>query len=335
MIPFRCQDSCEGNFDQLLEAIKGRAIQAMSRSKASFDSIVDAMQIKKSTSHFPLAQVVLNYQIQGTFPTYHTQDFSIHDIQSLDIPTACDMQLEALEDPEGGLVLRLEYSTALYAADDMNRFFDNFMTFLAGSIKDHRQPLAEVNMCGPKEIALLEQYYWNTKFTKNSWQNAGLCQKIVEKAEREPEAVAVTASDGTSISYSHLVERAQRVATSRQASGLTVGQRVCLLIKPGISAINAMLAILLTRCCYVSLDSDFAPERLAFIMSDCGAKIVLFDSELRALADIVVSKSQGDHKLVEISEAASFKDRAVALFPATDDPFSMVYTSVSTSSMSN
>lgn len=333
MIPIRCQDSGEGSFDQLLEVMKGRALQAMSHSKAPFDHIVDAMQIQKSTSHFPLAQVALNYQIHGTFPTYRTQDFSIYDVQSLDIPTACDMQLEALEHPERGLDLRLEYNAAMYAAADMDRFFDNFMTFLASSIQDHRQPLGEVNMCGPKEVTHLEQQYWNTGFTQNQWLDAPVCRRIIEQAEQQPNAVAVTASDGTSITYTHLVERAQRVAACLQASGLTQGQRVCLLITPGVNAITAMLAILLTRCCYVALDRDFAPDRLAFIMSDCGAKFVLFESALKAMAHDMVTKSTGDQKLVDISEAASFPEKAVVPIAATNDPFYMVYTSVSTSSM--
>jgi acyl-coenzyme A synthetase/AMP-(fatty) acid ligase len=70
-------------------------------------------------------------------------------------------------------------------------------------------------------------------------------------------------SDGASLTYSQLVDEAQHVAGSLHASGVASGDKACLLMKPGINAIKGMLVIVWVRCCYVFLDSDFAPERLA------------------------------------------------------------------------
>lgn len=329
MTPIRCQDECDTSFDQLLETIKGRTLEAMAHSKVPFDTIVDLMQVEKNSSYFPLGQIAVNYQMHGAFPVYRTQDFSIYDVQSEDIPTACEMNLEALEDPENGLNLRLEYSTTLYEADDMDRFFDNFLTFLTSAIKDHRQPIGEIKMCGPKEIKHLEGTYWNTSFTENPWKDTSVCEKIIQNAKAQPDAVAITTSNGEKISYSSLLERAQKVAFSLRQSGVSQGQRVGLLAKPGIDAITAMVGILLTRCCYVALDPEFALERLAFIASDAGAETILFDSTQRALAENIVQKLRLSHKLIEISIAASAEKRLEESSISPDDPFYMIYTSVS------
>lgn len=329
MTPIRCQDECDTSFDQLLETIKGRTLEAMSHSKVPFDTIVDVMQVEKNSSYFPLGQVVVNYQMHGAFPVYRTQDYSIYDVQSEDIPTACEMNLEALEDPENGLNLRLEYSTTLYAAAHMERFFDNFMTFLASAIKDHRQPIEEIMMCGPKEIEHLEHTYWNTGFTENPWKDTSVCQKIIENAKAQPDTVAITTSNGEIISYSNLLERAQKLAFSLQQSGISPKQRVGLLAKPGIDAITAMVGILLTRCCYVALDPEFALERLAFIVSDSGAETILFDSTQRELAENIVQKSSLSHKAMEIRAAASAEKKLEECSVSPNDPFYMIYTSVS------
>ncbi|KAI2998093.1 hypothetical protein CAN33_0028820 [Aspergillus niger] len=331
MTPIRCQDSCEGAFDQLLEATKTRTLEAMSHNKAPFDSIVDVVKAKKTTSHFPLAQIALNYQIHGTFPVYRTQDFNVHDVQSVDVPTACDMQLEALEHPERGLDLRLEYSSTLYGSGDMNRFFDNFVTFMSSLIRDHRQPIAEVNLCGALEIAHLEKNFWNTQFTENPWGNVGVCQRIMENATKQPEAVAIAASDGAAITYSELVERAQRVAATLKASGVTERQKICVLVDPGVDAVIALLAILLTRSCYVALDSSFAVDRLAFMASDCGAGVLLFGPQLQGLAETVASKSKSGLRLLDTKKAALCEDRFVGDLPSVnEDPFFIIYTSGST-----
>ncbi|GAD98579.1 polyketide synthase [Paecilomyces variotii No. 5] len=292
MTPIRCQDDCEASFDQLLEAVKGRTLEAMSHSNVPFDTIVDVMQVEKTTSHFPLGQVVVNYQMHGTFPVYRTQDYSIHDVEAEDIPSACELNLEALEDPEKGLNLRLEYST----------------TF---AIRDHRQPIDEIKTCGPKEIELLKQNYWGMDYTPNQWNDVSVCQKILENAEKQPAATAITTSDGEKTSYGDLVERAQRIAFSLKESGIKSGQRVGLLSKPGIDAITAMVGILYNRCCYVSLDPEFA-------------------SSLASLATDVVSKSPVSHQLMEIGAAASAQEKLQEYSYSPKDPFYMIYTSGST-----
>ncbi|KAJ9399870.1 hypothetical protein DTO282F9_3218 [Paecilomyces variotii] len=330
MTPIRCQDDCEARFDQLLETFKGRTLEAMSHSNVPFDAIVDVMQVEKTTSHFPLGQVVVNYQMHGTFPVYRTQDYSIHDVEAEDIPSACELNLEALEDPEKGLNLRLEYSTTLYGENDMERFFDNFMAFLSSAIRDHRQPIEEIKACGPKETELLKQNYWNMSYTPNQWNDVSVCEKILESAEKQPAANAITTSDGDSISYGDLVERAQRIAFSLKQSGITGGQRVGLLSKPGIDAITAMVGILLNRCCYVSLDPEFAVDRLAFIASDSSSATILFQSPLTSLATDVVSKSPISHQLMEIGAAASAQEKLQEYTYSPNDPFYMIYTSGST-----
>lgn len=94
----------------------------------------------------------------------------------------------------------------------MERFFDNFLAFLVNVAKHPRESLDVIPMCGPKEIAWLKRDHWNTKFTPNLWEDLGICQKILDQAQRAPDTVAVMTTDGASSTYSQLVGQAQRVA---------------------------------------------------------------------------------------------------------------------------
>lgn len=74
-------------------------------------------------------------------PRFVSTDFEINKIVNYDIPSACEIAIEALEDPDRGMDLSLQYSTKLYADADIERFWDNFMTFLTSVTQDHMQPI--------------------------------------------------------------------------------------------------------------------------------------------------------------------------------------------------
>ena len=329
MIPLRCINDCDTGFDELLENMKNVTLEAMEHSKVPFDVIVDAVQAKKDPQHFPLGQVIINYQIHGKMPNYPTQDFDIHDITSEDIPTACELNLEALEDPAKGLDLRLEYSTTLYDSEDMNRFLDNFLAFITSAVQDHRQPISEIRMCGRKEIEHLKHNYWASEFTENTWNGASVLEKIFQNARAHPQAVAIRTSDDEIMTYKELVMEARKIAFSLRRRGATPGQNIGIFSRPGIWAIAGMIGILLNRCGHVSMDPDFATDRLAFMASDSRTAIILVGHGLEMTATEVALKTGVSPQVIKISEAASEENMLGLLGSSSpEDPFYMIYTSV-------
>ncbi|KAL8810346.1 MAG: hypothetical protein Q9200_002647 [Gallowayella weberi] len=331
MIPLRCVSDCGAGFDKLLGEMKNVALEAMEHSRIPFDFIVDTVDVAQDPSHFPLGQVVLNYQMHGKMPNYPTQDFNIYDVASKDVPTACELQLEAMEDPNTGLDLHLEYSTTLYNSDDMDRFLENFLVFTTNVIKDHRQPISEVSMCGPKELQHLRENYWATSFSPNTWDGSSVLQKIFEIAKSQPHTVAIRTSDEETITYERLIRRARKIAFTLRRQGAVPGQCIGLFSRPCIDAVAGMLGILLARCGYVPMDPDFAASRLAFMVSDSHCQIVLFGQGLGPAATDVALKTETSLQTIEIDEAASEDDKLGILKSASpEDPFYVIYTSGST-----
>ncbi|KHN94311.1 polyketide synthase [Metarhizium album ARSEF 1941] len=331
LAPVRCNDDCEVAFDQLFQATKSRALDAMAHSGVPFDTIVDIMNVKKTSSHMPVGQIAVNYQIHGPVPTYTTCDFVVENIESDDIPTAADIQLEAIETSEHSLDLKIEYSTALYYNPDMERFLDNFSTFLASCIKDHRQPVDEISMCGPLEIEHLKKEYWNMETKANQWAEQSVLDVITKMARQHPQTAAIKTSDCRSITYKQLIENAESVASELLDAGARPGDRIGLVALPGVEAVTGMLAALMTGSGYVALDTDFAQDRLSFMLSDSGARILLAGPGQEHLVADLLSKMATGLKVIRIEEAAS-AGRSVAHPRARrpDDPFYMIYTSGST-----
>ncbi|KAK1445344.1 beta-ketoacyl synthase domain-containing protein [Colletotrichum cuscutae] len=332
LVPIRVEDDCEGaTFDQLFANCKQRALESLAHSGVPFDTVVDILGAKKTPSHMPVGQIAVNYQIHGPTPTYSTSDFQINSMVTDDIPTAADMQLEALETSDHALDLRIEYSTALYSEADMERFLDNFLTFLSGCIKDHRQPIEEVGMCGEIELKTLANEFWNTETRENQWEGKSVLDKISQMALEHPQNTAIKTSDGYSITYKQLIQDATSVASELLQAGVKPGDRIALLAFPGVDAIVGQIASLMTRSCYVALDTDFAQDRLSFMISDAGSRVLLVGPGAESLASDLTSKAVVAPKIIRITEAVGAANTSTQFSPRqAQDPFYMIYTSGST-----
>ena len=331
LVPIRFTQACDSDFDKLLEYTRASVLEGSKHNAVPFDAIVDAVGVPKTTSHLPLGQMILNYQSHGKMPKFKTQDYELTDHVNQDIPTAAEMQLEAMEDPENGLNLRLEYNSTLYGADDMERFFSNFLHFLKSVIKDHRQPISEVEMCGAKELEYLQKNLWNTEFTKNTWENQPIVDRILDMVRQNPQASAIQESSGASISYSDLAAQATKIAAALQQQGASAGDIVGVLSKPGIDAISAMLGALLIGCGYLPMDPEFANDRLSFMASDSGTRFILTGDGLLDLTAAPIAQAlcfETPH-LIPLSEAKACKYPLYPSKASPKDTLYMVYTSVS------
>lgn len=329
IIPIRCTNSCDTEFDILLEDIRNVSLEAMRHSKVPFDSIVHALKIEKSASHFPLGQIILNYQIHGTMPIYSTADFDIHKVSSEDIPTSGELSLEVIEHPIDGLNIRLEYSTTLYEKEDMDCFFDNFITFITDSVKDHRQPISEIEITGAKEIIRLKRHYWATRYTENQWTGDSVLETIMKLAQVHPRMVAIITSEGEIVTYESLLDRARRIGFTLQRMGASPGRYIGLFSRPGVETIASMLGILLNRCAYVPMDPEFAIQRLTFMAENSNVMIILVGQGLKELAKELALRSDNPVPFVSIAEAALTRPKlSLPESISPGDPFYIVYTSV-------
>ena len=108
---------------------------------------------------------------------------------------------------------------------------------------------------------------------------ATLPELFAEQAARTPEAVAVSCG-GEAVSYGALEARANRLA--RRLIGLGVGPEtvVGLALERSAELVVAMLAVLKAGGCYLPLDAGHPPARLAFLLADAGAALVLTSTAL-------------------------------------------------------
>jgi amino acid adenylation domain-containing protein len=103
---------------------------------------------------------------------------------------------------------------------------------------------------------------------------------IEAQARRTPEALAL-AFEGEALTYAELERRAGRLAAELVRLGAGPDVPVGLLIPRSLELVVGILAILKAGSAYVPIDLAYPPERVRFMLSDSGAKLVLTEETLK------------------------------------------------------
>jgi natural product biosynthesis luciferase-like monooxygenase protein/amino acid adenylation domain-containing protein len=102
---------------------------------------------------------------------------------------------------------------------------------------------------------------------------------VEAQAERTPDAVAVD-FEGTRLTYGQLERRANQLAHHLRSLGVGPEVLVALCVERSAEAVVAMLAILKAGGAYVPLDPSYPQERLALMLEDAKAPVLLLQEHL-------------------------------------------------------
>ncbi len=104
----------------------------------------------------------------------------------------------------------------------------------------------------------------------------------------QPDAPALTL-DATSLTWSELYDRSQRVAGALQDAGVGAGDRVAFLDKNGIAYFEVLFGGSLLNAVNVAVNWRLAPPEMAFVINDSEAKVLVvstdFYGQLEQIAD--------------------------------------------------
>jgi amino acid adenylation domain-containing protein len=120
---------------------------------------------------------------------------------------------------------------------------------------------------------------WNE--TAASFPETSVHGLVVAQAARTPSAPAVRFG-GASISYAELDRRSNQLARELAARGVARGDLVALCLARSIDLVVGLLAILKAGAAYVPIDPAYPSGRVAHMLSDSAARVIVTHSDLRA-----------------------------------------------------
>jgi amino acid adenylation domain-containing protein len=233
----------------------------------------------------PLMSSMVNFMLYNpnTYMQKHVPGWENRDVQLFE-QTTFDLTLNAFV--EDDLTLQLIYDCGRFADSIIAQMLRSLQTLLEEIIAHPDKSLGELNLLAPEEKQQLIKRW--QRATPNPPQTASsLAQRFAHQVAHQPNAIALTYHN-QALTYEQLNSRANQLAHWLAANGVTVNTPVALYLSRSLEMVVAILAVLKAGGAYVPIDTASPPERLAFILADTQAPLLLthsdFQSQLPALS---------------------------------------------------
>jgi amino acid adenylation domain-containing protein len=273
-VVFRTDLSNEPTFRELLTRVREVSVGVYQHQDLPFEKLVEAIQPERNTSHTVVFQVL--FALQNTaLPDLKMPglDVKLTNIDSGNV--RFDLTLHMTEWPEG-LTCMLEYSTSLFNASTITRMVEHLKILLQEVVADPSRPISRIPVLTGEELKALAE--WNS--TETVFPLKQPVHELIEaQVERTPQSVAVVFRDNE-LTYEALNRRANQLAHRLRASGVGPESLVAIYMERSSEMVVGILGALKAGAAYMPLDPSLPTDRLAFILRDTSAPVVLTQSHL-------------------------------------------------------
>ncbi|HEX2643237.1 MAG TPA: condensation domain-containing protein, partial [Thermoanaerobaculia bacterium] len=263
------------SFREAVGRVRETALAAYAHQDLPFERLVEVLVPERSLARTPFFQVMVALQNapQG--------DLTLPGLTLAALPVEgktakFDITLELYEAPDG-IRGRCEYSSDLFDGPTLDRLLGQWAVLLEGALADPRQPLAALPL-----LPEAERHQTLVEWNAPAWTAAPdepVHRRFLAEAARTPERVAVIAA-GETVTYGEIADRALRLAARLRGLGVGADVPVGVFLPRGAGLLAAMVGVWEAGGAYLPLDPAYPRERLAFMLADTGAPVVVTEAGL-------------------------------------------------------
>lgn len=279
-VVLRADLSGNPTFADFLVQVRGTVSGALAHQDYPFPLLVEQLEPVRDRSRSPLFQAHFAWEKpvgvredadeQSGPARFDLGELVLESLSLQRCNAQFDLTLMVLEAGRS-LSLTLQYNTDLWDAATIERLAGHYRTLLEGIVADPNCHVRELPMLTETERQQI-LVGWNS--TSVPYLNICLHRLIEAQVECTPDAIALRQGE-VSLTYRELNERANRLARHLRSLGVGPEVRVGVWAERSPETIVAILAILKAGGAYVPLDPAYPQERLAFMLGDIEAALVL------------------------------------------------------------
>ncbi|MBV1882890.1 MAG: LLM class flavin-dependent oxidoreductase [Pseudomonadales bacterium] len=170
-----------------------------------------------------------------------------------------------------------KYSPDSLSEESAQQIIQKFNFFLENSLAYLDAPLSQIYLVSEDEMKTI-LVDWN-KTEKAVEQDTCIHQLFEQQAAQQPDAIALTFRNKT-ISYGQLNHKADQLASKLRQLGTQPDSLIGVFLERSIEMMIGLLAIHKAGAAYVPLDPAYPRDRIALMISDSEAHILLTHSKL-------------------------------------------------------
>jgi amino acid adenylation domain-containing protein len=272
----RADLSARPDFRTLLRQVRETTLGAYAHQDIPFEKLVEELRPERSLQHSPLFQVLFvlqnNADAELRLPALEVE------AQGGAGETAhFDLGL-ALAEADDHLVGAASYRTELFDAETVDRMLRHLAVLLERAAAEPDRPLADLEILDDAERRQLLE--WGAAGAPAAADSC-VHEVFAEQAARTPDAVAVVHGEDR-LSYGELNARSDCLAESLRRLGVGPETRVGLCLERGPELLVGVLGTWKAGGAYVPLDPAYPAERLAFMLEDAAAPVLVVQPHLAA-----------------------------------------------------
>ena len=275
-------------FTQFLSQTRRNVLSALEHQDYPFPLLVERLQPVRDERHTPLFQVTFAWD-----KLQRLQDTRVNQREDLAVNThAKDTRWETLFWSQGGapfplmmtvlessgtLQINLRYNADLFRETTIARLATHFQTILESIAAQPEQRVLDLPLLDDTER---NQILSGLNETEVSFDYNLPGHELFEmQAGHSPDATALVFG-GSCLSYGELNARANQMARYLRARGVRAETIVAVCMQRTPASVVGILGIAKAGGAYVPMDPTYPAERLAFILEDTRAKVLLTDSRI-------------------------------------------------------
>ena len=265
------------SFREHLARVRTRALEAYAHQDLPFEKLVEALAPTRDLSRNPLFQVSFTKGILSALEL-QLAGFEPEDVVETDTHTAkFDLAFDVVE-KSGKVRFLVDYATDLFEAGTIERLVGHWRVLLEGIVADPGQAISQLPLLTEAERhqLLIE---WNDTAVEYPCDRC-IHQLFEEQVERSPEATALV-YETQQLTYGELNARANQLAHHLRSLGVGPEVLVGVCLERSLELVVGLLAILKAGGAYVPLDPSYPAQRLAFMLEDTAAPVLLTQAKLR------------------------------------------------------
>ena len=274
----RTQVQDDLTFREFLAQVRSADLAAFAHQDIPFERVVEAINPARAGGHNPLFQVMLVMEDSSRM------DLRIPSIQAtaqhvetgaVQFDLAFCFTNETCPDGScGGITGRVEYMADLFYEETVKIMGRRLTSLLETLVTNPDTPIGKAHFLGKGELDRLLRG-WND--TAIEVPTAPISVLFERQVARTPASIAVVFG-GRELTYAELDARANRLARFLVSRGVGPEHVVAVALARSEFVIIALLAVLKAGGAYLPVDVDYPAERMAFMIADAQATLLLSDT---------------------------------------------------------
>ncbi len=323
--------SGDPSFREMLSRVREVALGAYDHQDLPFERLVEELRPERDLSRTPLFQVFFNMQ-KAPVARIELPRLTMESLPSPDVAAKFDLTLYVRE-RDGEVRLGLVYNADLFDQTRMAKMLEQLGCLLAQIVENPQSTIGSYSLVTPQARALLP----DPKAAVPEPPYEPVTNAFLSWSERKAGQPAVRQGEQT-WSYGELAASANALARYLLAEGIEPGDVVALHGARSFGLIAGMMAVLLSRGAFLTVDPNLPVERQRLMLEEAGAKHLLFIGERRPeedgwvqeLPSLAITSVASDTGRVIEPQAITVPEAIDLPEPSPDDPAYVFFTSGTT-----